>query len=122
MSRDVMAAQPHTSFWQHQRLACGVMLLLMFLSGAAVGALAMNFGHKRLHRDPFWTDNGKTFNLQRLQKELNLTPEQTQQMESVLTDFAQYYKTVLSDGKTRIMSILDDGQKKRFNELVQKGR
>jgi len=117
-----MAAQPRTGFWQHQRLACGLAMALMFLCGAAVGALAMNMGHKSLHREPFWTDNGKTFNLHRLQKELNLSPEQTDQMESVLTDFAQYYKTVLSDGKGRIMSILNDDQKKKFNELVQKGR
>ncbi len=80
----------------------------------------MNMGHTRLHREPFWTDTGKVLSINRLQRELNLTPEQVTQMQSVLDDFAQYYRTVLSDGKTRIYSILNDEQRRKFDEIIKK--
>lgn len=118
MSPDLIA-QPRTGFWRHERLAGTLAFVLIFLCGAAVGALAMNMGHQRLHRDPFWTDNGRVLNLNHLKRELNLSPEQVTQMESVLDDFAQYYRTVLSDGKSRIYSILNEEQRKKFNQLVR---
>jgi len=120
MSPDLITAQPRTGSWQHPKLACVATFVVVFLCGAAIGALAMNMGHTRLHREPFWTDTGKVLSMNRLQRELNLTPEQVTQMQSVLDDFAQYYRTVLSDGKTRIYSILNDEQRRKFDEIVKK--
>ncbi len=79
----------------------------------------MSLGHSRLHRSAFWTDSGKAAYLAKVKKELDLTPTQAAQMESILDDFSLYYRTVLSDGKTRIMQILNDEQKQKFERLLQ---
>src|SRR5438093_1565149 len=113
MSPDLLAKSSLHASWQHQhpRTACLATLSLVFLCGAVVGALAMNLGfHKPLHRAAFWNETGKAIYLEKVKKELDLTPAQTEQMESILDDFAKYYRTVLSDGKSRIMAILDDNQ------------
>ena len=85
-----------------------------------MGALAMNMRvHARMHPPPFWTVEGKAVYVERMKKELDLTPVQTGQLETILDDFAKYYRTVLSDGKTRIMQILTDDQKQKFDRLLQ---
>lgn len=105
------------------KAACALALTLVFLCGAVVGALAFNLGaHKTLHRAPFWTDPGKAIYMERIKKELDLSPTQTEQMESILDDFAKYYRTVLSDGKSRILQILNDDQKRKFERLLQESQ
>jgi hypothetical protein len=102
------------------RLACLLPIALVFLVGVIAGAVAMNLGaHKWLHRSPpFWTEGGKEVSLQRWSKELDLTPEQTQEMAVILDDFGTYYRNVLSDGKARILRILNDDQKRKFDKLL----
>jgi DNA-directed RNA polymerase sigma subunit (sigma70/sigma32) len=56
-----------------------------------------------------------------VKKELDLTPVQVEQMETILDDFAKYYTTVLSDGKSRILQILNDDQKKKFEKMLAEG-
>jgi DNA-directed RNA polymerase sigma subunit (sigma70/sigma32) len=108
--------------WVGPRAAGISTLVLVFLCGAVVGALAFNLGaHKRLHREPFWSTAGKEAAMQHVKRELDLTPGQAEQMESILDDFAKYYTTVLSDGKSRIMQILNDDQKKKFEQMVSEG-
>jgi len=102
------------------RLVCAISLTLVFLCGALAGALAMNFGtQKTLRRDAFWTQKGKLLYLDRIKKDLSLTPVQTEQMESILDDFSAYYRTVLADGKSRIMQILNDEQRMKFEQILQ---
>src|ERR1035438_3542799 len=97
------------------KLACGATLVLVFLSGAVVGALAMDLRvHNRQRPPTFDSLQAKTLNFDRMQKELNLTPAQAEQMQSVLNDFWQYYRTVLSDGKQRVEQLLDEEQRKKF--------
>ncbi|HVP46465.1 MAG TPA: hypothetical protein VMT32_07775 [Bryobacteraceae bacterium] len=98
-------------------------LVLVFLVGAVVGALAMNVGvHKGLHRYPFWTAPGKEISLHRLQKELDLTPEQTEQLKTALDDFSRYYQDVLAIGKTSIYKILNEQQRRKFDQLVNESQ
>jgi hypothetical protein len=102
------------------RFASFGILSLVFLCGAFAGAVAMNFGiHNRLHRAPFWDPTSKSVYLKTVTKELDLSAQQTAEMESILNDFAKYYQTVLSDGKARIMNILNDDQKRRFEKLLR---
>jgi len=102
------------------RVACGVTLALVFLCGAAAGALAMNLGvHTHLHQPAFDTPAGKALYFERVQKELNLTPAQAQQMESILNDMWLYYRTVLSDSKSRVDQVLTDEQRKKFERLLE---
>jgi DNA-directed RNA polymerase sigma subunit (sigma70/sigma32) len=123
MSPDPVAIEPARSSWVGPRMAGISTLVLVFLCGTAVGALAFTLGaHKRLHRDAFWSDSGKAVATERLKRELDLTPEQVGQMESVLDDFAKYYQTVLSDGKSRIMQILNEEQKKKFERMLAESK
>lgn len=102
------------------KLACGIVLALVFLCGAAAGAVAMNLGvHKGLHQPAFDTAIGKARYFERMQKELDLTPEQSEQIQSVLNDFWEYYHTVLSDSKQRVEQLLTEPQRKKFELLLQ---
>ena len=93
------------------------------MCGALAGAVAMNLGaHRPLHKAPFWTESGKALSLENLKHELDLTPAQTEQLESILDDFVKYYRTVLSDGKSRIMQLLNDQQKRKFEKMMQENR
>jgi Spy/CpxP family protein refolding chaperone len=111
--------------WQNPRVL--TTLLLVFLCGATVGALAMRAGlHTTLHRSgPYWKEGRNEIILQRYKKELNLTPAQAQQLETVLDDFMMYYQTlqgqmdeVRASGKDRIMRVLNDEQKKKFERMI----
>jgi Spy/CpxP family protein refolding chaperone len=102
------------------RVTCGVTLALVFLCGAAIGAVVMDFGvHGRGQVAAFDTPQGRADYFARMQKELNLTPAQSEQIELILTDFWQFYRTVLSDSKQRIEVVLTPQQKVRFERLLQ---
>src|SRR5579871_3180862 len=102
------------------KLACALALTLVFLCGAATGAVAMNLGvHKSLHQPGFETPAGKARYFERMRKELDLTPSQAEQIESLLNDFWQLYHTVLSDSKQRVEQLLNEDQKKKFELFLQ---
>src|SRR5437763_15394483 len=107
---------PNLSFvrsW-NPKVACAVTLTLVFLCGAAAGAVAMNLGaHGRLHQPAFGTPAGKAAYFARVQKELDLTPQQAEQMRSVLDDMWQDYRIVVSDSKARVEPILNEDQRRR---------
>ena len=116
-SADLMLKAPPS--W-NPKLACAVVLSLVFLCGAAAGAVAMNLGvHNYLHQPGFDTAAGKTMYFERLQKELDLTPAQSEQIQSVLNDFWVYYRTVLSDSKARVEQLLNEEQRKKFERMLQ---
>lgn len=75
--------------------------------------------------------------LEKYRTELNLTAEQTKKLAVVLDDYQHYYQAVqeqieemrLHDqiddlratGKNRILEILDDDQRKKFERMTGKG-
>src|SRR5881409_3224681 len=100
------------------KLACVSALVLVFLCGAAAGALVMDLRvHDRLRPPLLDTAAGKALYFERMQKELSLTPAQSEQIQSVLNDFWQYYRTVLSDSKAKVEQILTDQQRQKFEKL-----
>jgi hypothetical protein len=105
------------STW-NPKLACALALGLVFLVGATAGAMVMDLrAHNR--RPDFDTPAGKIAYFERMQKELDLTPAQSEQIQSVLNDFWQYYRTVLSDSKQRVEQLLTDEQRKKFERILQ---
>lgn len=114
-----------TAPWRNPRVIA--VLLLVFLSGAAAGALVMRttvFASNR-KSPPSWTEAGKEISLQRLKKELDLTPLQAQQVETVLDDFMRYYATLQSqmdevraNGKDRLFRILREDQQRKFEQML----
>lgn len=102
------------------KVACALTLALFFLSGGLAGALVMDMGvHNRTRAPSFDTASGRTLVFERLQKELDLSPAQSEQIKSVLNDFWQYYRTVLSDSRSRVEQLLTAEQKKKFERLLQ---
>ena len=96
-----------------------VSFALVFLCGAATGALFMNVSsHATRNRVALRGHFGNQFELQHLQKELNLSEEQTRQLSMILDDVAMYYDHVLGDGQSRVMQILSDPQKEKFRQML----
>ena len=121
--------------WQDPRVLSTVMLV--FLAGAATGALVMQFGlHGALHRaaaapaaaphtSQAARDTGHDPMLARFQSELGLSSDQTAKLALVLDDYSQYYQSLqdqLDDlratGKTRIMLLLDADQRVKFEKMM----
>ncbi len=103
-----------------QKLACTLTLALVFLCGGLAGALVMDrVVHNRQRTPSFETQQGQALYVQRLQQELNLSPEQSEQIKSILGDFWQYYRTVLSECRGRIETVLTLDQRTRFEQILQ---
>ena len=118
--------QPPQATWQNPKVL--MTLLLVFLCGSLAGALAMRYGvHPAVHQaPPAWTEGGREISLQRFEKELSLSPQQAREMELILDDFMQYYHTlqaqmdeVRATGKSRILRMLDDEQKQKFEGMIE---
>ncbi|MGO4882725.1 MAG: hypothetical protein ACLP59_18185 [Bryobacteraceae bacterium] len=120
MNHNLLAKPTAIQFWESPKFAGMGVLVLVFLVGALAGALAMNLGaHNVLHPHPFWDNSGRTEYLKNVTKQLDLTPEQQAQMSSILDDFSKYYQTVLSDGKARILNILTEDQRRKFEKMTK---
>jgi Spy/CpxP family protein refolding chaperone len=119
MSPNLLGKATFTRSWD-PKVACMVTLTLVFLCGAAAGAVAMNLGaHNWLHQPSFDTAVGRELYFSRMKRELNLTSAQQEQMESILNDFWQYYRTVLTDSKIKVEQILNEEQRKKFERILQ---
>jgi hypothetical protein len=104
-------------------------LLLVFLAGVATGMLGMRYGlHDRLHRVVAASsarEAGKEAVLDDFKTKLGLSPEQTDQIAVVLEDYRHYYESLQdqlddlrSTGKTRILQILQPGQRDKFEKMM----
>ncbi|MGH9558059.1 MAG: hypothetical protein ACRD30_02385 [Bryobacteraceae bacterium] len=121
----MMAAAPRAP-WQNPRIV--TTLALVFLAGAAAGALSMSMGlHEKLHHVAEARSRAATREavLNRFQSQLDLDGAQTQKLGMVLDDYSQYYESLqdqLDDlratGKTRIMQILNANQRAKFEKMM----
>jgi hypothetical protein len=111
--------------WRNSRIL--LTLALVFLCGAAAGALGFKMTNVSAASAPApaWKANGREVTVQRFKKELSLNDKQTSELELVLDDFMKYYQTlqaqmdeVRASGKERILGVLDDSQKEKFNALM----
>ena len=111
--------------WRNPRIL--YTLLGVFLCGAVAGAVTMRFGFspERHVGGAYWKEGAREISLQKFKKELDLTPEQTKDMETVLDDFMMYYQSlqaqmddVRATGKSRILKILREDQKAKFEKMI----
>jgi Spy/CpxP family protein refolding chaperone len=118
---------PQRASWQNPKVL--TTLLLVFLSGALTGALSMRLGlHDRIHPPStpgVWGTTESAAFMAKCKRELNLSPQQAEQMAEILDDYKSYYdgvKEQLSDvrttGRNRILELLNDEQRKKFVQLV----
>lgn len=98
-------------------------LVLVFLCGVSVGALAMSFReHKMGHAPIVSTKDLNTITVERWKTELNLSDAQAKEIVDILDDFSKYYDNVLGDGNTRIMRVLDPQQQAKFKQMLREKR
>jgi Spy/CpxP family protein refolding chaperone len=108
--------------WHNPRIFS--TLLLVFLAGAATGAVSMKFGlHQLLHRSA--APASKEAVLQKFRTDLNLTPAQTEKISLILDDYRHYYQSVQDQqddiratGKMRILHELDPAQREKFQKMM----
>jgi hypothetical protein len=106
--------------WQNPRILS--TLMLVFLAGAATGALSMRL----VHRTPTTSaQSNREAILNRFKTELGLSQPQTEKLALVLDDYRQYYQSLqeqLADlratGKTSIMQILNPDQREKFEKMM----
>lgn len=100
-----------------------VVIFLVFLAGAAVGAVGMRAQmHRGANHLPAWTEGGKPIVMERWKRELNLTAAQVASIETTLDDFSQYYDNILAEGRHRIVNVLDADQRKKFDSMVERAK
>lgn len=96
-----------------------ISFLLVFLCGGLVGAVVMSYwGHPGLHGTRPGA-NGLSMSVKEWQGRLDLTPDQTRQLTSILDDFSHYYDSLLADGNSRVMQILNPDQRVRFEKMIR---
>lgn len=99
-----------------------VSFVLVFLCGAVLGAVVMSFsGHASLH-GAAPAASGLSMSVTEWKEKLDLSDQQTEQLKSVLDDFSHYYDNVLADGNSRIMQILNEDQRRKFERMLQDHR
>jgi hypothetical protein len=98
-----------------------VSLFLVFLCGSALGAIAMKYWDRPgvNHSVPSARD-GMLISVKEWQEQLNLTDEQTRQLTSILDDFSLYYDTLLADLNSRVALILNQDQKQRYRQMIDR--
>jgi Spy/CpxP family protein refolding chaperone len=110
--------------WQNPKIL--TLLALVFVTGALAGAIGMRAGlHAQLHRAAaYWAGDRDEFSYDRLKTQLNLTPEQSDRLKTILDDFVKYHEDleaqiedVRATGRNRIIQILTPEQRRRFDEL-----
>jgi hypothetical protein len=108
-SNTVTAALPRPA----EKIAI-VSFVLVFLCGMALGAVCMSL---RVHgtQPPA---AGFSMSIPEWKQKLDLSEQQTEQLRSILDDFARYYDNVLADGNSRIMQILNPDQRKEFERML----
>jgi len=93
-----------------------VTLLLVFLCGAAAGAVVMS--RRQAPAPAASVARSLSTSVSDWKKQLDLSDEQTRELTSILDDFSHYYGSLLADGNTRILQILNESQKKKFEKMM----
>lgn len=110
--------------WQNPQVL--LTILTIFLLGATFGALAVKFGMRDVVAPaPYMRSGDKKVIFEKFQRDLQLTPEQSAQLEIVLDDFTMLIQNlqvqmdeVRGDGKQRVLKILTAEQKEKFKKLI----
>ena len=122
----------HNAGWSNPRVLA--ILSVMFFFGAAFGSVVTReylHAHMDAQKRANTMEAMKGMGLGELQSQLNLTPQQYHVVAEQLDVYAKYYQNiedqqadieeqranVVELGKRRILDVLNDDQKRRFNEL-----
>jgi Spy/CpxP family protein refolding chaperone len=111
------------------------VLSLVFVAGGLCGAVTFRTARILMRRDPpvtFPSGGGSTSLREKekamslLQRELNLTPAQSDKVSAIIDDYKRYYgniqdqvEEVRATGKNRILEVLDPQQRTKFEKLAE---
>jgi Spy/CpxP family protein refolding chaperone len=104
------------------------VLFLVFIAGGLTGAVTFRTARMFLRRDPPALPSSPSASgkkaMDTLQRELNLTPAQSEQVAAIIDDYRRYYgniqdqvEEVRATGKNRILKVLDEQQRIKFEKL-----
>ena len=117
-----MLADPRRASWRNPRILA--TLLLVFVTGALSGALAMR---AKMQRGPETGIPGTQITYSRLNSDLNLTASQAEAIRLILDDMSKYHQDLQSQiedyratGKNRIRAVLNPIQKQQFEQICNK--
>jgi Spy/CpxP family protein refolding chaperone len=110
--------------WHNPRIL--VLLATIFVCGAAAGAAGARLAWPARSASG-WDAGGRAWTLQMMRKELDLTPRQSTEIETVLDEFVLYYQNLQgqmddfrAEGKQRILRVLTPEQRARFERIMTK--
>ena len=119
---------PANFSWSHPRVL--TVLALIFVSGTLTGVVAMKAaGYTRYGKSTVVSAPPRPdITVDKLTRELDLSPAQAAQIKVIVEDFATYYMELQSqmadvraNGKGRILNVLNDKQKQKFERLYSEG-
>lgn len=112
--------------WKNPQIL--LTLSLVFCCGALAGAVIYKLVSQPVSAKQVaasWKDSTKEQTLQRMKRELDLSPDQAAEIETALDDFALYYQMlhaqmeeVMSTSKSRIDQVLNEEQRKKFSRIM----
>jgi uncharacterized membrane protein len=112
--------------WKNPQIV--LTLTLVFCCGAVAGAVIYKLTSQPVSAKQMaagWKDTTKEQTLTHLKRELSLSPEQAEEIETALDDFSLYYQMlhaqmeeVMSTSKSRIDQVLNDAQRKKFARIM----
>ena len=113
--------------WKNPQIL--LTLMLVFGCGAVAGAVLYKLASHPVVAAkppvPIWKDSIKAQTLARLKEELELTPDQSAEIETALDDFSLYYQMlhtqmeeVMASSKSRIDQLLNEKQRKKFSRIM----
>jgi len=108
-----------------------VYVLLIFLCGIVTGALAHNLWHRwerdqeqRVAQAAAPQRNRTQRTVERFTRDLQLNPEQAQQLAVILDETRRQYRThedaTRQEARNRIREILSDQQRAQYEEIIRR--
>ncbi len=113
--------------WSNHKVV--LTLFWVFLAGAAMGALVTKLYLQRatVKAAAILKAESKKDLLQRMKRELNLTPDQTDRIGAIVEDYTKMMHDLqvqLSDvrdhGKAQILQVLTPEQRLKYDEMLKK--
>jgi hypothetical protein len=107
----------------------GVLLVVFALGGVTGAAIGGLFGSRASVDETGHSIRDTTSYFETLKREIDLTPEQADQMNAILTDMRDEYKSVCAEvrpryhamresARLRMRSLLSAAQQERFDAIV----
>lgn len=112
------------------------LLALVFLCGGICGSILTRAVVAPKQKPAPLSEANTSQIRERLKNELQLTPEQQERINSILEDYSKFYGSlheqfseiqmqmddVRASGKARIMNVLDESQKRKFEQMFAESR